>query len=969
MMFAVQLFLVLNPGASPVESVDHRIMLRIGDFDPRAGEPEIAAPLRANDDQTVFIVQFVSPPTDEFRGALAEWGARILHHLPNHSYIVDMAQASRSNVDNLPFVRWTGPYHPAYRIDPPIAEALLQGVAGVAPARYYIQVWESGPRLKTAVAERIRGLNGEVNAAFPESRLMEATLSGEQLMQVIHWNEVAFIDRWYESMPLMDIARQIGGGVYVETIAGFRGAGVRAEVLDTNLDANHPDFQTIPPIFHGAHGGSTFHGTETYGINFGRGTLSAQGRGMVPDAQGIFASFESLGNRYMHISQLPQPPYNAVYQSNSWTSGVATQYDSVTALMDDIAFDFDFVIMQAHGNFGSINSARESWAKNVVSVGGVLHMNTLTRADDQWGGQASIGPAADGRIKPDLTHFYENIFTTQTGSSYTSGFGGTSGATPITAGHFGLFFEMWSEGIFGNRVTGGSVFESRPHLSTAKAMMINAASPYPFAGINHDLTRTHQGWGLADVRRLYDRRARMFIVDETDVLGPFQSTSHSVVVLPDEAELRITLVYTDPAGMPAASRHRVNDLTLKVTSPLQTVYYGNNGLLGGNWSTPGGGPNLIDTVENVFVQNPAPGMWTVEVRADEINLDAHVETPAFDADYALVVSGAAAPTVAGDCDADGDVELADYHGVPGCVTGPGGGPIDLSCACTDTDDDGDVDLGDLAGLQNEFACLIPVLISAPTSGPVCPTELVVLSAHAQGNAPLQYQWLFNGEPIVGANSPIYQINSFAASDAGSYAVRITNNCGTTLGEPAELSTCVVVFADDFETDQGWTVINDPAMTRGQWRRQTPLLTMDGTITVQPGMGHPADAGTQCFATGPFGGSANSNDVDGGPTQLFSPMLDLTGHEELRLRYAYWYYRDDAESDDGLKVSISADGGASWLPMHTHESGASEWRTQIIDLDARIVPTGAVQLRFEIADTGDDTTLKALVDRVEISTAD
>ncbi|HZN37340.1 MAG TPA: fibronectin type III domain-containing protein, partial [Planctomycetota bacterium] len=58
-----------------------------------------------------------------------------------------------------------------------------------------------------------------------------------------------------------------------------------------------------------------------------------------------------------------------------------------------------------------------------------------------------------------------------------------------------------------------------------------------------------------------------------------------------------------------------------------------------NYSTAGGAPNTIDTVENVFVQNPAAGTWTVQIIAAEINQDSHVETPGVDCDYALVVSG------------------------------------------------------------------------------------------------------------------------------------------------------------------------------------------------------------------------------------------------------------------------------------------------------------------------------------------
>jgi hypothetical protein len=105
-------------------------------------------------------------------------------------------------------------------------------------------------------------------------------------------------------------------------------------------------------------------------------------------------------------------------------------------------------------------------------------------------------------------------------------------------------------------------------------------------------------------------------------------------------------VFRDPAGTTSSTLHRINNLDLKVTSPGGTIYHGNVGLSAGNYSTAGGSPNTIDTVENVFVQNPTAGTWTVVVTAAEINQDSHTETPAIDCDFALVVSGvnAAPPT-------------------------------------------------------------------------------------------------------------------------------------------------------------------------------------------------------------------------------------------------------------------------------------------------------------------------------------
>jgi hypothetical protein len=137
-----------------------------------------------------------------------------------------------------------------------------------------------------------------------------------------------------------------------------------------------------------------------------------------------------------------------------------------------------------------------------------------------------------------------------------------------------------------------------------------------------------------------ERAARSFIVDQATPLAISQSAVYDLNVLAGEPELKVTMTYPDPPGTTSSTLHRINDLDLKVTSPSGTVYWGNNGLRDGIYSTPGGGANVVDTVENVFVSSPEAGLWAVEVRASEINQDAHTATPEPDAVFALVVTGA-----------------------------------------------------------------------------------------------------------------------------------------------------------------------------------------------------------------------------------------------------------------------------------------------------------------------------------------
>jgi subtilisin family serine protease len=636
------------------------LALRSARFDPLTdGVPAVPAPLAAPSGAGAYVVQFVTPllaPYDQGLEALGAQPAMPLHH---QGQIVRMDASTAAAVAALPYVRWVGPYPPAYKLEGELAQRLAAGTGGEV-GRYNILLLERGLAAQLALADFIAGLGGIVETTQARGFRMEATLDDAQLLAVARRDEVLFIDRWSPPELDLDIAREISGANFVEAIGGYTGDGVRAEVMDSGLRTSHGDFQSPPPLLHGVNGSFTSHGTSVYGIVFGDGTGDPTARGIAPDAFGIFSSYNTLNtvSRYTHTEELVDPvgPYRAVFQTNSWGDARTFFYTNISAEMDDILFQNDIVITQSQSNAGNQDSRPQAWAKNIVAVGGIRHMDTLTRSDDQWSFGASIGPASDGRIKPDLSHFYDatRAPSSSCDACYTT-FGGTSGATPITAGHFALFFQMWADGVFSpaGAPDGGDVFDLRPHMTTAKALMINTAEQYAFSGVGHDLTRTHQGWGFADARGLYESAncsgpGLPLIIDESAVIEPLAVHSYPVEVTvgPQPSFMKATLVYADPMGNPAGAVHRINDLTLRVTSPTGTVYWGNNGLLEGNWSTPGGDANTIDTVENVFVEQAEPGTWTVEVLADEIVQDSHLETPELDADYALVVTTDAACDVA-----------------------------------------------------------------------------------------------------------------------------------------------------------------------------------------------------------------------------------------------------------------------------------------------------------------------------------
>jgi len=623
-------------------------MLTYGSFDPVVEVPEVPAQLRSTKAQQLFIVQFAGLPTQDGRDAIEQLGAKIIKYLPHDAYVVRMNAGQRQAVESFGMIRWVGDYHPAYRLE----EALRQpGTFTNAESNNYNIVVADKHADKPALARKIRALGGQVVNEHFGSLLMTVRLTGPQLRLAAGLDEVLWMDRDTELGEDVDNARIQGGANYVESQGGYSGVGINAHIYE-GIDAGHPGFSG-PVVNVNSGGASSGHGTNTAGIVFGDGSGNPQFRGLAPDAGKFYTNYSSVStSRWQVFSDLVNV-HNVSHTTASWGNARTFFYTSISAESDDITFDHDLTWTQSQSNAGNQDSRPQAWAKNVFSVGGVYHGNNSSAADDSWGGGASIGPASDGRIKPTMTAYYDQIGTTSSGGGYTTGFGGTSGATPIVAGHNVLAIEMFTDevapgyGPFGNqlRVPGGTTHQNRPSSTTLKALQSVNGSQYSFTGSSSNNRREHQGWGFPNLQTMWNLRNKTFIVDEADVLTQGQTRSWAINVAPGEPALKVCLNWREPSANPAASAHLINNLSLRVTSPSGTVYWGNNGLNSGLWSVAGGSEDTVNSIEMVFVQNPTAGNWNVEVLATSIVEDNHVETGGIDADYGLVVTGGTGTSV------------------------------------------------------------------------------------------------------------------------------------------------------------------------------------------------------------------------------------------------------------------------------------------------------------------------------------
>jgi hypothetical protein len=167
----------------------------------------------------------------------------------------------------------------------------------------------------------------------------------------------------------------------------------------------------------------------------------------------------------------------------------------------------------------------------------------------------------------------------------------------------------------------------------------------------------------------------------------------------------------------------------------------------------------------------------------------------------------------------------------------------------------------------------------------------------------------------------------------------------------------LMFHDDFEGDQGWTV-KDTNISTGTWQRCVPNTTSGGQVA--PTTDNPAGTGTYCFVTanGPPGGSYSDYDIDGGPTVLTSPVIDLTSGDAT-IEVCAWYYSRDG--DDPFKLEISNNGGVSWTQIMSTNQSLSGWESISFLVSDYVSPTANVQVRFSAQDQPNNDIVEAGVD--------
>jgi len=354
-------------------------------------------------------------------------------------------------------------------------------------------------------------------------------------------------------------------------------------------------------------------------------------------------------------SKIPLSNHSYGYDATVYEMGV---YNSEPRNTDALASSLPYyLIFWAAGNdqenlpsLGGYQSITyDALSKNIMTVGAVQDavsgsLRSLSSAS--MTSFSSWGPCDDGRIKPDVVaNGWEVYSSSSTGDTSYVSKTGTSQAAPSAMGSAALLQQLYAREFSGQRM----------RASTLKGLMIHTADDLGNSGPDYKY-----GWGLINVKGAADvilshkaDLSRPKLIEGTlsrTLSGVKTYTNNYTFVWDGVSPIRATLAWTDPAGSTqtmtdSRTPNLVQNLDLKIISPNATTNLPYVMPFVGTWTQASmslsaiRGKNNVDNVEQVYLQSPTPGTYTVSV-----TLDGTLSRGGSQA-YSLIITGGEGGTV------------------------------------------------------------------------------------------------------------------------------------------------------------------------------------------------------------------------------------------------------------------------------------------------------------------------------------
>ncbi|MEM1215797.1 MAG: S8 family serine peptidase, partial [Bacteroidota bacterium] len=393
---------------------------------------------------------------------------------------------------------------------------------------------------------------------------------------------------------------------------GWDGTGEYIAIGDDGL-FNHEDFRGRRVNHTSVDYGS--HGEMTGGKACGAGNLDPAGVGVAPGATvHIFNinNYEHIGNAVTNFLQ-----YGIAITSTSFGEGCGNPYDVQTAEIDaqvhgrpELCHVFSagnrgtspcnniygYLGQDYAGNFFATITGGRKAGKNVIAVGNNF-------SNDDLASSSSLGPARDGRTKPDLCANGQGDYTTDDGNTYRLS-SGTSAAAPTVAGALACLSQYYR-----------AQYGTTPPSALLKPLLLNTADDLGLAGPDF-----RYGYGRINARKALRVLQNGNYFSGTAAHG--QQLSFQLAVPPGAQQVKVMLYWHDPAGSVLSARALVNDLDLKLQAPNGSFRLPLRPDASTNLSTLNlpatEGIDRINNVEQVVLNQPTPGYYNIRIEGYQI---------------------------------------------------------------------------------------------------------------------------------------------------------------------------------------------------------------------------------------------------------------------------------------------------------------------------------------------------------------
>ena len=594
-----------------------------------------------------FIVTFSRPLTRGDLQGITRAGFHAEGYIPEFSYLVSGEYTHLRLLEALPGVERVSALPAKARISPDLLQKL-----GDEAHLVRVQLFEK--RYSEPASDRLFKVDGSTFVGL---------LSGGEVLSLIEQDDVMWVEEYAPRVIMNDVAASIIGARSVWENLSMNGSHQLVTVCDTGLDTGnlsniHLDFRgriyglvswpidssysywlENPGADDGCGDYATGHGTHVAGSVLGGGNRSGgRFRGMASEARLFLQAVEqwtdfnqsriSYPDGYYltgipsNISLLFQQAYDngSRIHTNSWGSTVWGAYTADSRSADWFTWTHqNFTLLFAGGNSGPYTNSLISpgTAKNVITVGASENyrpsLGSYGDNPEDVARFSSRGPTDDGRLKPDVLAPGTWIISTRSSVASGSGWGvynqyyvymgGTSMATPITAGSTALLREYLQYHL---NITD-------PSLSLLKGMLIASGDDPAFDPT--PIPNNVEGWGRINLTKgLVDNRYRHILLDNMRGVSTGENLSFSFHVNGSGVPLKVILTWSDYPSLPSASVNLVNDLDLEVRAPNGTLYYGND------FTSPYNDTrDRKNNVEGVILrQNFSSGNYTVTIRGYNI---------------------------------------------------------------------------------------------------------------------------------------------------------------------------------------------------------------------------------------------------------------------------------------------------------------------------------------------------------------